>query len=117
MKKLMPLPLIALLFPTPAYATGGLVCRTAGPRPIEVALVISHTAVAAVVSARLTDDGRQIPVALAQSWLEPKEVRVDLTDKNAMRQELRLRARANGARYDGSIWRNGQRRWIRCREA
>lgn len=102
---------------TPANATGGLLCRTAGARPIEVALVVSHTAVAAVVSARLTDNGRNVPVSLAQSWLEPNEVRVDLTDRNAMRHELRLRARINGRAYDGSLWRNGQRRWVRCRES
>jgi hypothetical protein len=101
---------------TPAYATGGLVCRTAGANPTVLALVISHTAVSSVVSARLTDNRREVPVALAQSWLDPNEVRVDLTDKNAMRHELRLRASKNGLFYDGSLWRGGQRRWVRCRE-
>ncbi|HEY8592758.1 MAG TPA: hypothetical protein VIL42_07825 [Sphingomicrobium sp.] len=102
---------------SPAYASGGLVCRTAGPQPVEVAMVISHTAISLVVSARLTDNGRGVAVALAQSWLEPNEVRLDLTDRNAMRHELRLRAKRSGSVYDGSLWRNGQRRWVRCREA
>lgn len=115
MKKL-PVLTVAVLSATPAYATGGLVCRTAGPPPTEVAMVISHTAVSTVVSARLTDNRRQIPVAVAQSWLEPDEVRLDLTDPNATRHELRLRAKRNGRFYDGSIWRSGQRRWVRCRE-
>lgn len=106
----------ALLAGSPAFATGGLVCRTAGARPLETALVISHTAVSSVVSARLTDSGREIPVAVAQSWLEQNEVRLDLTDRNAARHELRLRATRNGRFYDGSIWRSGQRRWVRCRE-
>ena len=101
---------------SPAYATGGLACRTAGARPIELALVVSHTAVSSVVSARLTDNARGVPVQLAQSWIEPNELRVDLVDPNAVRHELRLRARKNGTAYDGSIWRSGQRRWIRCRE-
>lgn len=109
-------PLAALALATPAHATGGLVCRTAGDRPIELALVISHTAVAAAVSARLSDSGRDVPVAIAQSWLEPNEVRLDLVDRNAVRHELRLRARKNGAFYDGSLWRNGRRQWVRCRE-
>ena len=100
----------------PAHASGGLVCRTAGARPIELAMVVSHTAVSAVVSARLTDNGRGVPVAVAQSWLEPNEVRLDLTDRNAARHELRLRAKRNGRNYDGSLWRHGQRRWVRCRE-
>ena len=116
MKKLfLALPL-ALAIATPAQATGGMVCRTAGPNPIEAWLVISHTAVPSVVSARLSDRGRNVPVKLAQSWLEPNEIRIDLTDPNAMRHEVRIRARINGSAYDGSLWRNGVRRWVRCRE-
>ena len=116
MKKLILAAALAFAVATPAHATGGLICRTAGPRPIDLALVVSHTAVSAVVSARLTDNGRGVPVALAQSWLEPNEVRVDLTDKNAVRHELRLRAKRKGNSYDGSLWRAGVRRWVRCRE-
>jgi hypothetical protein len=116
MKTLTLLPLAGILAATPAYATGGLVCRTAGARLIEVAMVISHTVIPSVVSARLTDNGRQVPVSVAQSWLDRNEVRLDLTDRNALRHELRLTARLNGRVYDGSIWRSGQRRWVRCRE-
>ena len=116
MKKRLLAGFAAILVTGPAYATGGLICRTAGTRPIEVALVVSHTAVSSIVSARLSDNGRGVPVALAQSWLEPNEVRVDLADRNAIRHELRLRAKRNGSVYDGSLWRNGQRRWVRCRE-
>lgn len=107
----------ALLTAVPAHATGGLICRTAGANPIQVALVISHTAVPAVVSARLTDRGRDIAVVTAQSWFETGEVRVDLVDRNAQRHEARIRAVRRGAAYDGSLWRNGMRRWVRCREA
>lgn len=115
-KRLLMLPLAALAFAAPAHATGGLVCSTAGERPIQVALVISHTAVSAVVTARMSDNGRDVPVSVAQSWLEPGLVRLDLVDKNAVRHELRLRARKNGAFYDGSLWRNARRHWVRCRE-
>jgi hypothetical protein len=107
---------IALAISTPAHATGGLVCRTAGAKPVEAWFVISHTVVPAVVSARLADDGRDVPVSVAQSWFDPNEVRLDLTNGNATRHELRLRARLNGSSYDGSLWRNGVRRWVRCRE-
>lgn len=116
MNKFLPALPLLLLAAAPATASGGLICRTAGARPIEVALVISHTAVSSVVSARLTDAGRQVPVALAQSWLEPNGGWLDLTDRNAIRHELRLRVKRNGSVYDGSLWRNGQRRWVRCRE-
>ena len=114
-KLLIALPL-ALAMATPAHATGSLACRTAGAKPIEAWLVISHTAVPSVVSARLSDNGRDVPVKVAQSWLEPNQVRLDLTDGNAARHELRLRASLNDSSYDGSLWRNGVRRWVRCRE-
>ena len=116
MNKLIIGGLVAFFAASPAFASGGLLCRTAGARPVEVRLVVSHTAVPAVVSARLIDAGRDIPVALAQAWLEPDEVRVDLTDRNAQRHELRLRAKRNGRYHDGSLWRGGTRRWVRCRE-
>ena len=116
MKKLHLAPLCCLLAATPAHATGGMICRTAGSNPVQVALVISHTAVPSVGSARLTDNGREVPVSVAQSWLEAKELRVDLTDPQALRHELRLRVQANGRSYDGSMWRSRERRWVRCRE-
>jgi hypothetical protein len=101
---------------SPAHATGGLVCETAGPRPVSVSLVIGLTAVSHVVQARLSDNRVNVPVTVAQSWLDPNELRLDLTDPNAERHELRLRARARGSGYDGSLWRNGKRRWVRCAE-
>ena len=102
-----------------ANATGGLSCKTAGPRPTTLALVVSHTVVPTIVSARLHEAGRNIAVVIAQSWLDPDEIRVDLTDSNAMRHEARLRAswRPASRSYDGSLWRNGKRRWVRCRES
>ena len=108
---------LALALAAPAKATGGLVCQTGGSRPVELSLVVGHTVVSSVVSARLHDAGRNVPVSVAQSWLEPNEMRVDLVDRNALRHELRLRAKKNGHSYEGSIWRGGKRRWVRCREA
>ena len=107
-----------LLAATPASATTGLVCSTSASRPQHLALVIGHTAVPAVVSARLTDNRREVSVVVAQSWFDSSEVRVDLVDRNAMRHEARLRAtwRTASRSYDGTLWREGRRRWIRCRE-
>lgn len=118
MKRLLLAVPALFLLPAPAAATTGLICTTAGNRPVQVALVISNTAVRSIVSARLTDHRRDIPVMTAQSWLDPRELRVDLVDRNAMRHEARVRAtwQAGSRSYDGSIWRGGQRRWIRCRE-
>jgi hypothetical protein len=119
MKKLAPLAAAAfsVAFATPAHATGGLLCQTAGSRPVSVSLVIGLTAVSHIVQARLSDNGANVPVTIAQAWLDRSELRLDLTDPNAERHELRLRARAKGDGYDGSLWRNGKRRWVRCQES
>ena len=109
---------LAMLAAAPAQATTGLLCNTAGSPAVHLALAISHTAVPSVVSVRLTDSRREIPVTVAQSWFDRSEVRVDLVDRNATRHEARVRAawRAASRSYDGTLWRNGKARWIRCRE-
>ena len=112
---LVALPLL-LVAATPAAATGGLVCRTAGPKPTEVSLVTGHAAVASIVSAQLSDGGRAVPVRIAQAWLDASLLRLDLVDPSAGRHELRLSARLNGRTFDGTLWRGGTARWVRCRE-
>lgn len=116
MKKLLLCLGLGLVVTTPAHATGGLVCTTAGPAPIQVLVVIGHTAVASVVSVRLSDAGLKVPVTIAQSWVDPSEFRLDLVDPKALHHELRLRTSLKGSAYDGSLWRNGKRHWVRCRE-
>ncbi|MFL6751673.1 MAG: hypothetical protein ACJ8D5_03240 [Sphingomicrobium sp.] len=108
----------AALAASPAYATGGLVCRTAGPRPVEISVGFGHVAGAPLIATgtRLRDNGRNIPVSAPQWWLDNSELRLLLTDPSAMRRELVLKAQRNGLVYDGNIWRSGQRRWVRCRE-
>ena len=101
---------------TPAHATGGLICRTAGARPVEVSLGFGHVPGSPLIATRLRDGGRTVPVTAAQWWLDNREVRVLLVAPQATKQELLLRAKRNGYVYDGSLWRSGQRRWVRCRE-
>ncbi len=100
----------------PAHATGGIVCRTAGPRPIEVAVGYGHVPGSPMILTRLIDNGRQVPVRQAQWWLDNSEVRLLLIAPDAHREELTLRARRNGYVYDGSVWRGAKRRWVRCQE-
>ena len=108
---------LAFTAATPALASGGLSCRTGGPRPVQVDLAFGHVFGTGLVSSRMLDGGRRIPVELPQWWLDRNEVRLVLTGPSAIREELRLIAKRNGAVYDGSIWRGGKRRWVRCREA
>ncbi len=107
---------MALGFAAPAHATGGLVCRTAGANPIEVAIGFGHSPGAPLILTRLVDNGRTVPVSSPQWWLDNDEVRLLLTDPASLGRELVLRARRNSHVYDGSIWRRGKQRWVRCRD-
>ena len=116
MRALLLPPLALLLIATPAKATGGLTCRTAGTAPIEVSLGFPHGFGAPLFLARLRDSGRDVPVTASQWWLDNDELRLLLFKPNEHQQELLLKARRNGHVYDGSLWRHGKRRWVRCRE-
>ena len=118
MRIFAPLAVAAALiaFAAPAHATGGLVCRTAGARPIELSVGLGHVPGSPILQTRLLDAGRNVPVSAAQWWLDDKEVRLLLIGPNALKQELLVRASRNGRTYDGNLWRGGQRRWVRCRE-
>lgn len=117
MKVLAPvLVVIAIGVAAPAHATGGLICRTAGPRPIQVSVGFGHVPGSPLILTQLLDNGRTVPVKSAQWWLDNSEVRLLLVGPNAMREELLLRAKRNRWTYDGSLWRSGKRHWVRCRE-
>ena len=115
-KSLFCLPIL-LALAAPAHATGGFTCRTAGPRPIEVALGFGHVPGASLFLTRLSDNGRTIPVTAPQWWLDDSELRLLLVDPAAMRREAILKTKRKGHFYEGNLWRNGQRRWVRCRES
>ena len=96
---------LALTAAGPALASGGLTCRTGGARAVQVDLAYGHVFGTGLVSSRLLDGGRNIPVEHPQWWLDRNEVRLVLTGPGAIREELRLVAKRNGEFFDGSIWR------------
>jgi hypothetical protein len=110
--------IVLILSATPAHATGGFVCRTAGANPIQVSVGFGHVPGAPLIATatRLIDNGRNVPVTAPQWWLDNAELRLLLADPSAMRREAIIKAQRNGQVYDGSLWRGGQRRWVRCRE-
>ena len=116
MKKLLLSVLVLAAMATPAHAAGGMTCSTAGPRPVTIALVFGHVAGSPLSNANLRDSGREVAVRPAQWWLDQREMRLILTDPQAIRQEAIVRVTRNGRVYDGNVWRGGQRRWVRCRE-
>lgn len=116
MKTIIPATVVLAVIATPAQATGGFVCRTAGANPVEVGLGFGHVPGSPLIATRLLDRGRVVPVRQAQWWLDDRELLLLLTDPNAMRREVIIKARRNGHVYDGSLWRGGRQRWVRCRE-
>lgn len=109
--------LLVFAVATPAHASGGLTCRTAGAAPVEVSLGFGHVAGSPLIARRLLDRGRAVPVEDAQWWLDDRELRLLLISPDAQREEAKIIAVRNGRTYDGSLWRNGARRWVRCRES
>jgi hypothetical protein len=106
----------------PAAATGGFSCATAGAAPLRLAIVTAHGVAPAVAQVRLTERGRTLSSAapgaellIAQSWIDSRELKLDLTDTAFQRYEARLRARITGRlTAAGTITRNGMTRPIRC---
>lgn len=117
MKTLL-LALPVLLLAQPALATGGYTCRTGGAQPVTVSVGFGHAPGAPLLrdATRLVVGGRNVPVIAPQWWLDGSELRLLLADPSAMRREAIIKAKRNGSTYDGSLWRGGKRRWVRCRE-
>ena len=108
--------LVAAGLAQPVHATGGFLCRTAGTRPIEIAVGIGHVPGAPVIAVRMRAGGQAVPVTAAQWWFDGNDLRLHLIDRGALRSAAVIRARRNGHNFDGSVTRAGKRRWIRCRE-
>jgi hypothetical protein len=54
-------------------------------------------------------------IVIAQSWIDPQEVRLDLVDASAQRYEARLRVRtASALTAVGTLERSGNTYSVRC---
>lgn len=113
---LAPLFLAIAAAASPAHATGGMVCRTADGSAVEIAIAFGHVAGAPIIATRLNANGTAIPVLAPQWWLDDAEMRLMLTDNQALNRVLTLRAKRVGPHYDGQVEWDGKSRWIRCRE-
>ena len=112
----------ALLLATPAFATGGFDCRTTDGSDIGLSGTIGHVAGSPLVAAVLRLGGRTLPTAAAQpevaigrSWIDAREIRVDLVNPQATRFEAELRARILPRSVaTGTLKRDGRTHPIRC---
>ena len=122
MKSLRLFMVAALFASSPALATGGFDCRTTDGLDIGVSGVVGHVVGNPLVAARLrlgeqllSTTGEQPRIAVAQSWIDAREIRLDLVDAEASRYEARLRARIM-IRLDatGTLLRHGRTHPVRC---
>lgn len=114
------LPLLALsllILASPAHATGGFVCTTAGKQTIEVAVGFGHVPGAPIVAQRLRVNGREIATSIPQWWFDDKEMNLVMTTPDAMESLLVMRTKRKGWNYDGQVTYRGKTHWIRCKES
>src|SRR5687767_757274 len=90
--------LAALTASAPALATGGFECRATDRSGIQVSGVIGHGIASPLVSVRLVEarralstTGERPTLAIGQSWIDSREIRLDLVDPQGFRYEARLR--------------------------
>ncbi len=114
--------LLALFAASPAFATGGFDCRTTDGSNILMSGTIGRVVGAPLVAAHLrlgeetlsTTDAEP-RITIARSWIDTREMRVDLADPQLERFEaqLRTRARRDGTAI-GTLVRNGVSHPVRC---
>jgi hypothetical protein len=117
---LLSLPL--LIAATPAFATGGFDCRTTDRSNIMMSGTIGRVIGAPLVAAHLrigeqtlgTNDP-QPQIAIARSWIDTREIRVDLADAQAQNfaAELRVRLTRRGD-GTGTLVREGVTHPVYC---
>src|SRR5688572_29672389 len=116
---------VAFFLSTPAFATGGYSCRPVSGAGPSLSVVTGHGVAPIAVAATIRDGRRQLSsagpnpaLAIAQSWIDDQDLRLDLVDRNAMRYEARLKARfvakAGGRQALGTLARNGRIQRVRC---
>lgn len=111
-----------LLAAAPALATGGFDCRATDGSGVALTGTVGHLLTSPLVAARLKAGGRTLStsgeapeIMIGRSWIDAREIRVDLVDANAIRFEAQLRARI-GARGNaiGTLRRGGTTHPVRC---
>lgn len=119
------LALFAVVFPTSALATSGLLCTPIGGAGPKLSLVIGE----GLAGVNLIERGRILSTfdkkrafKIAQSWIDERDVRLDLVNRIANRHEVRLRASFDKRQTrgptsaSGTLQRLGRTYRVRCIE-
>ena len=122
MKHRLFLGLPLLFVATPAFATGGFDCRATDRSGIRMTGTVGHVIASPLVAAQLrlgtrtlSTTGTRPQIAIGRSWLDSREIRVDLVDPQLTRFEAQLRVRImtrGGA--TGTLVRNRVTHPVRC---
>ena len=108
------------LFSSPANATGGFLCKTAGAEKIELSVGIGHVPGGPLIGHQLKRGERKLDTQAEQWWFNDAEMRILLTDAKTLDRVAIMETRRQKNRwetFDGTITIGGQRHWIRCYES
>jgi hypothetical protein len=117
---LLALPLLGIA--APASATGGFHCEATDGSNLAISGTVGRVIGAPLIGASLHLGDRTLSttdepplIAIGRSWLDEREMRVDLVDANAERFEAQLRARPRGdGTATGTLVREGRTHRVRC---
>ena len=97
----------------PAGATQTMVCDSNEKGSPSVGLAIGHAAEPGVASAYF-EDGKEVKVAVSQSWLDDDKVWVNLGDPDLMVILVKLRASGKPDNLRGTLTYKGKTWKVRC---
>ena len=106
--------LVAGIAPAPASATQTLICSANGKGAPSIGLAIGNAAEPGIASAHFEADGKEVKVAVSQSWLDDDKVWVNLGDPDLMEVLVRLRAGGPPENTRGTLTYKGKTWQVRC---
>ena len=112
----------ALTAAAPALATGGFECRATDGSGLRISGVVGHGIASPLGAVQLIEGRRMLStadarpaIAIGQSWIDSREIRLDLVDPQGLRYEAQLRtSRMLRNQGTGTLIRNGRRHPVRC---
>ena len=99
---------------TQAAATQTMVCDSNEKGSPSVGLAIGHAAEPGVASAYFEAEGKEVKVAVSQSWLDDDKVWVNIGDPDLMEILVKLRASGKPDNLRGTLTYKGRTWKIRC---
>ena len=106
---------VLLLMPawSPAMATQAMVCEGKGA---SITMLIGNAAVPGLVNAELMSGGAAVPSAVARSWLDDKQMMIDLADPEQMAVIASLRLTYGKRAWRGTLTYKGRKIPVVCDE-